>query len=256
MPRTATLAPLLALVLVGCGSGSTAAPPGPQTTRSPLPDVAASTGASPETTGTTTDEPTTDEPTTAPTSPDGGTASGVGTEIFSVTRLEPAQAARQAEIDPTGAVDGLGWTDAAGQNVVLLRRIETDRRGALLYADHVVYPNPRERIMLREVRDGVPECELDMTADFVAGSLRVADSNDDGLAEVSFAYRLNCAGDVSPDEQKLLVLEGGEKYILRGLVFSQFMEFQDPEAEPSQSSWPGSAYNDELQRFRGFAVQQ
>ena len=111
------------------------------------------------------------------------------------------------------------------------------------------------RSVLREVRDGVPDCDLDMVADFVARSLRVADSDGDSLAGVSFAYRRNCARDVGPAVQQLLVLEGGEKYILRGSSFSQFTVFQDPEADPSQDSWPGSACNDELERFRGFAVQ-
>lgn len=103
------------------------------------------------------------------------------------------------------------------------------------------------------MRDGVAECDLDIVADFVPQSLRVADTDGDSLAEVSFAYRLNCAGDVSPDEQKLLVLEGGEKFIMRGSAFSPYTQFQDPEAEPSQEVWPGSAYDDALRQFRELA---
>ena len=215
MPRTAILATLLALALSGCGSDSTSAPLGPQSTRSPLPNLAASTGTSPGTT-----EPKTDVLSAAPS-----------------------------------VSDGLRFTDGAGTNCVVLRRRENDEGGASLLADHVVYPNSQKRIVLREVRDGVPDCDLHMVADFVARSLRVADSDGDSLAGVSFAYRRNCADDVGPEVQKLLVLEGGEKYILRGSSFSQFTVFQDPEPDPSQDSWPGSACNDELERFCGFAVQ-
>ena len=78
--------------------------------------------------------------------------------------------------------DGIRFTDGAGTNCFVLRRRENDEGGASLLADHVVYPNSQKRIVLREVRDGVPDCDLDMVADFVARSLRVADSDGDSCA--------------------------------------------------------------------------
>src|SRR5690606_29174293 len=38
----------------------------------------------------------------------------------------------------------------------------------------------------------------------------------DGIGEVAFAYRADCVSDMSPVTVKLLLLENGDKYILRG----------------------------------------
>ena len=214
-------------------------------------------GASPAQAGAPDPRETTPRPelTTEPkpsSSPD-PSADEVGLESGSVTRLQPDVAARRAELDPYGALEGLQFEDGAGTNFVLLRRRANNQGGAALLADHVVYPNSRERLVLREVRDGVSECEVDMVAEFVSESLQVTDFDDDGYDEVSFAYRLNCSGDPSPDEQKLLVLEEGKKYILRGSVFSPYEPFEDPRPEPAPSAWPPGTYDDALFRFRNSA---
>ena len=69
---------------------------------------------------------------------------------------------------------------------------------------------------LRLVKDGVTGCELDLTADFLDGSVSVTDEDTDGINELTFAYDLACKGDVSPNTRKLLVLEGKDKHALRG----------------------------------------
>ncbi len=67
-----------------------------------------------------------------------------------------------------------------------------------------------------QATDFVRDCELDKVLDYRPGSLRVTDLDDDGIAEVTFAYELTCAGDVSPHTRKLLMYEGTAKYALRG----------------------------------------
>ncbi len=247
MPRTAMS--LLLLVLVGC-TGQTATESS-DTDQAPsrAASAAPSLSTSPATTGPVLPE---SSPARTPV-PDVESGAGVGTENFSVTRLDPAEAAQQAELDPAGGVDGLRFFDGAGTNLVLLRRRENAQGGASLLADHVVYPNSRERIVLREVRDGVTECDLDMVAEFAPQSLSVADVDGDSLGEVSLTYRLNCAGDISPGEQKLLVLEGGEKYILRGSPYSPYTSFEDPKPEPPSEAWPASTYDPALVQFRELA---
>lgn len=70
---------------------------------------------------------------------------------------------------------------------------------------------------LRLVQDATTDCaDADLLAAFVDDSIRVTDEDADGKVELSFAYDLNCTTDVSPSTRKLLVLEQGDKHILRG----------------------------------------
>lgn len=69
---------------------------------------------------------------------------------------------------------------------------------------------------LRLIQDGIDDCEFDMAAEFLPGSVTVTDQDTDGKPELTFAYDLTCTSDVSPSARKLLVLEGTAKHILRG----------------------------------------
>lgn len=69
---------------------------------------------------------------------------------------------------------------------------------------------------LWQANDFVRECELDQMLAYRAKSLAVTDLDNDGEAEVSFAYELTCAGDAGPRTLKLLMYEGSTKYALRG----------------------------------------
>ncbi len=61
------------------------------------------------------------------------------------------------------------------------------------------------------------ECDgVDMYAGFLPHSLTITDIDNDGVAEVTFLYKLVCRGDASPAEQKLIMYEGSDKYALRG----------------------------------------
>lgn len=113
---------------------------------------------------------------------------------------------------------GLRFTDRNGANVVVLvHQVEgggsvNNRR---LWAHHYVEGHG-ERRMLRTVRDQEENCEFDNLAGFVDGSLGVSDLDGDQLGEVTFAYDLGCMSDVSPKRRKVVLLEDGEKWILRG----------------------------------------
>ena len=90
-------------------------------------------------------------------------------------------------------------------------------RGAWLFVDDWVIDatgKPRSRL---PVRDLVDDCEMGgVTARFHDNATMVTDLDHDGLAEVTFAYEVACRSDVSPATYKLLMLENGDKYILRG----------------------------------------
>jgi hypothetical protein len=70
--------------------------------------------------------------------------------------------------------------------------------------------------VLWQLHDMVTECNLDMVANFIPGSLTVTDLDKNGKAEVWVAYRLSCRGDVSPSELKIIMHEGTRKYAIRG----------------------------------------
>ncbi|HUS65362.1 MAG TPA: hypothetical protein VMZ28_12505 [Kofleriaceae bacterium] len=132
-------------------------------------------------------------------------------------------------------VVGMRWTDKNGPNVaVLIHQVEdggdvTNRR---LWAFHYIDGPPPPRI-LRKVQDKVESCAFDNNAHFIDDSLEVTDVDADGLAEVWFAYQLGCTSDVSPLPLKLLVIENGEKYILRGTTMKGA-----PTEEPPRARWP------------------
>jgi hypothetical protein len=118
---------------------------------------------------------------------------------------------------PPGTLQhGLRWRDRNGENLVIFSRVETPRprASARLTVRHwLLGARPR---LLREVKDLVGGCEFDLTAKFLPASFGVTDLDGDGLGEVTFAYEQTCRSDVSPAALKLLVLENGDKYILRG----------------------------------------
>lgn len=87
--------------------------------------------------------------------------------------------------------------------------------------------NVTHTVGTREVwkaKDFVKQCEFDLELEFLDNSIEVTDLDDDGIAEVSFLYKLGCRSDVSPLEVKLLMYEGKTKYALRGESYERVGE--------------------------------
>jgi hypothetical protein len=156
--------------------------------------------------------------------------------------------ARRHVTVPGTPVRAVVWNDARGRNLVVLssasRKLKPSGTSAKLYADHFA-TRAGSTVRLRAVRDGLDCTEGDLTARFKTGSPAVADVDHDHVAEVTFAYLLGCSNDVSPSTFKLLVLEGGAKYIVRGQSWEDQagpvqgdhrLAFGTP--EPAWSKWP------------------
>jgi hypothetical protein len=94
------------------------------------------------------------------------------------------------------------------------------------------------------VRDLVTDCEMGaVTAAFHDAAFAVTDLDHDGLAEITFGYELACRSDVSPATYKLLVIENGAKYILRGQT--RIPAGDGPAggaftADPAEAKWPAA----------------
>jgi hypothetical protein len=127
--------------------------------------------------------------------------------------------------------DKLEWAmtfvDKNGTNYVLVST-HTDSQPATptypgsttnwLYVDPWVVPEGGKPRNLLPVRDFVADCVMgDPSVKFHEASFSVSDLDHDGFAELTFGYQLDdCASDVRPMTYKVLVIENGTKYILRG----------------------------------------
>ncbi len=103
------------------------------------------------------------------------------------------------------------WQDDNGENVVLF----AIKAGEELFVYHYASEFNQTRL-LRKVYDFEKDCEFDQTLEFVEQSIAITDLDKNGLGEITFAYKKACISDVSPLELKLLMLENGNKYIIRG----------------------------------------
>lgn len=123
-------------------------------------------------------------------------------------------------------VDGARWRDANGENVVVLAETgefpaagecgtDPPCRDAEIRAYHFARNGAAwKRLWL--VTDFERNCDFDLTAGFVKGSLSVTDLDHDGVGESTFLYTLTCTSDVSPSTLKLIMHEGQAKYAIRG----------------------------------------
>ncbi|MVN89899.1 M949_RS01915 family surface polysaccharide biosynthesis protein [Mucilaginibacter aquatilis] len=92
---------------------------------------------------------------------------------------------------------------------------EDDMGKAALYA-YCYKVTGNTTVPVWQVKDFVDECPVDIKAKFVPGSFAVTDLDKNGIAEVWMLYQTACRGDISPDNMKLIMYEGGKKHAMRG----------------------------------------
>lgn len=102
------------------------------------------------------------------------------------------------------------WKDSNGENVVLFTKDDFE-----IHVYHYLIKS-KESKLLRKVYDFIKDCDYDRTLEFIENSISVTDLDKNNIGEITFAYRIACISDVSPKELKLLILENGDKYIIRG----------------------------------------
>ncbi len=130
---------------------------------------------------------------------------------------------------------GYRWRDAKGENIAIFTRTkdetflgdqpEDDVIGdsattAWLHAYHYVCLEDGKCELVREVKDFEKRCQFDLLVEFIEHSVYISDWDQDGIGELTFMYRLACRSDLSPATVKLIMLEGGEKYAIRGYSFN------------------------------------
>ncbi len=74
--------------------------------------------------------------------------------------------------------------------------------------------------LVRMVQDGNQKgCSnppFNLEVDFYKKSISITDLNKNGYAEITFMYKMLCASELTPVPTKLMLLENGEKYAIRG----------------------------------------
>lgn len=116
-------------------------------------------------------------------------------------------------------VAGARWEDKNGQNVLIVcetdEKTSGDYRSKELFAYQYIL-NGDDAKQLWKVNDFIKDCPVDVMLSLIPKSITVTDINKDGIAENTFLYRMSCKGDVSPDDMKLIMHEGENKYAIRG----------------------------------------
>lgn len=132
--------------------------------------------------------------------------------------MEPGKLPSSVKYDGK-IVAGARWEDKNGQNVLIVCETEEkttgDNRSKELFAYQYILDGDNAK-QLWKVNDFIKDCPVDLALKLIPGSITVTDINKDGIAENTFLYRMSCKGDVSPDDMKLIMHEGENKYALRG----------------------------------------
>jgi len=117
----------------------------------------------------------------------------------------------------------VGWTDKLGKHAIVFGRSESEKgeeRTSVLVADLLTWEGDAWNSQ-RRFTERVDKCMFDTELYEMTGDWSVTDLDDNGVAEVTFAWRVGCRSDVSPVGHKVLLVgfdAGGEvaKYVLRG----------------------------------------
>ena len=140
---------------------------------------------------------------------------------FTVTQLKPPDVPSAFREESMQVVQAIRWRDKAGDNIVVLSQsgeswLKEGGRTAALRAKHFLQSSGGEWARTWQVADAVEACQVDLACSFVKNSLALSDVDGDGIAEVSFVYRVDCFGGLDPIAQKLMVFHRGIKYAIRG----------------------------------------
>jgi hypothetical protein len=113
------------------------------------------------------------------------------------------------------------FQDARGYNAVIVSSTHSESHGdeptttRRLWIEHVRHDTAGKPVVVREMKDIVEKCWGDATLVVVDGPT-VTDLDGDSIGEITVVYRIGCRSDVSPIGLKVLMIEDGTKYAVRG----------------------------------------
>lgn len=158
--------------------------------------------------------------------------------------------------DENNLTAAVSWIDKLGENLIVVtttdeKTVNEDNRIKEFFVYHyLIKENSNE--VLWKTYDFIKDCPFDITLEFIDSSLTVTDLDDDDIAETSFMYKLSCRSDVSPDEMKLIMHEGQDKYAIRG---EMMLKINDEEQGKGKMDIDIS-FKKAPEFFRNYAVKQ
>lgn len=126
---------------------------------------------------------------------------------------------------------GKKWQDEAGINYFFVTEktniAQSDYEDIKSYEIHGYHfvENNGNFNLIREIKDFETDCDLILDCGLSNNSLELTDLDDDNYGEISFLYYLYCAMDASPSDLKLMMLENGDKYPIRGETYVNYGPF-------------------------------
>ncbi|MBN2572613.1 MAG: hypothetical protein JXA68_10835 [Ignavibacteriales bacterium] len=167
------------------------------------------------------------------------------------------------------ALEILKWNDNAGQNTLILSLTNKIPKGESygeeyydkeLYIYHYIKDANGNTKLSRKIEDNIRDCPFDITLEFIKNSLTITDLDKNGYTEISVLYKLCCRSDVSPSDMKLMMLEKGNKYALRGSMIVDIIPQPELQQYIDEYGWGkykiDSAFNNANSKFLKFAKQQ
>ncbi len=150
------------------------------------------------------------------------------------------------------------WKDRTGMNYLLFGK-ERQHQFENFYTEilrgyHYRCGEDGDCQLVRKIQDFVKNCDLDLDLLIIDQSIYISDLDNDQIAEISFLYKLGCRSDVSPIKLKLLMLEDGEKYAIRGTTFVMNLG-GEKNIDPSFYSAPESFLNFATKRWDLYVVE-
>jgi hypothetical protein len=156
------------------------------------------------------------------------------------------------------------WHDVSGENWLVLYEtgayIEKGQTNASAKLSAVLFQKTDSGFVTNwKMIDHISDCELDIFCSFYDDHLTITDLDSNGLAEITMLYALSCKGDVSPNEKKLIMYEGTQKYAIRG---EELMLLQKDtiggrwKADTAFSKAPKAFLSYAVERWEKFGKQQ
>jgi hypothetical protein len=128
----------------------------------------------------------------------------------------------------------LTWNDKNGKNLLFLTETgafqgdSEDSKSAELFLYHYKFEDD-QFLLLRRIYDFINDCTFDIYVGFLDSSLTITDLDKDEIAEITILYKLTCRSDVNPSNMKLIMLEDGQKYALRGIMINEYVKHLPPD---------------------------
>lgn len=189
----------------------------------------------------------------APTVGAAGSASGSRPAAAGMTGVPVARANWPAGVATPGdnIETSVRFMDKNGANYVVMSSLDAldgdqaaPGHASYLYVDNWIVPQGGKPRSLIPIGDMVANCTAGAAiAKFHEAAFAITDIDDDGIAEVTFAYELSCRNDATPATYKLIMIENGRQYTLRGETRVETATMvANPgggfEPEPAPELWP------------------